>query len=154
MKDSKVIVIDKYGNINLQGRLDDFRHSIVLLNYIKEKYPTWHILNTLDYTVSPLILGTILIYAKNIVFLNTTKKHILSGILLIGHSLTDIQLEKVRYLMDEFNHYNIKIISDLELINGEAIGEDFYLEKGETPSDMLKRFLAEEERKKNASKHK
>lgn len=154
MKDSKVIIIDKFGNIIPRGNLDDFRHSITLLNYIKEAYPNWPILKSLDYTVAPLILGTILVYAKNIVFLNTTKNNILSGIILLGKEYDKNQMEVLKGLVKEFDNYNIKIISDLELVDGEAKGNDFYLQPNEHASEMLERFLSEKELEKDAGLHK
>ena len=154
MKDSKVIIIDKFSNIIPRGNLDDFRHSITLLNYIKEAYPNWPILKSLDYTVAPLILGTILVYAKNIVFLNTTKNNILSGIILLGKEYDKNQMEVLKGLVKEFDNYNIKIISDLELVDGEAKGNDFPLQPNEHASEMLERFLSEKELEEDAGLHK
>ena len=154
MKDSKVIIIDKFSNIIPRGNLDDFRHSITLLNYIKEAYPNWQILKSLDYTVAPLILGTVLVYAKNIVFLNTTKNNILSGIILFGKEYDTKQIATLKRLIQEFDNYNIKIISDLELVDGEAIGKDYYLQPNEHASDMFERFLREKELEKDAGLHK
>ena len=145
MKDSKVIIIDKFGNIIPRGNLDDFRHSITLLNYIKEAYPNWPILKSLDYTVAPLILGTILVYAKNI---------ILSGIILLGKEYDKNQMEVLKGLVKEFDNYNIKIISDLELVDGEAKSNDFYLQPNEHASEKLERFLSEKELEEDAGLHK
>lgn len=144
MKNSKIIIIDKNGNLNSRGNLNDLRHSISLLNYIKEKYPEWSILKSLDITIPPFTLGTILTYANNIVFLNTTKNKVLSGVLLIGKNYNELQINSLKKLISEFANFNIRIISDIEIVEGEALGKDFYAENHESTIEMFERFLYEE----------
>ena len=143
MKNSKIIVIDKDGNINCRGDLSDLRHSLVLLQYLKEKYGNWNVVKHLDYRVMPIVMGTLLTYMGNMVFLNTTKNNILNGILLIGDDITEEQIVSLNELADDFKNYNIKIIDGLKIIEGEAVGKDFYMESSEDFKQMLKRFFKE-----------